>query len=99
MKGDNVIDDPGVSVFNSRVTALCELGTFSLGEKGHVGLVPSTIREGDLIFVFEDGRVPIILMPRKGHHTWKGAAYIHGIMYEEGLVDPVPGSIAVFLIQ
>jgi hypothetical protein len=44
MKGDNVIDDPGVSDFNSSVTSLCELRTFSLSEKGYVGLVPSTTR-------------------------------------------------------
>jgi hypothetical protein len=54
---------------------------------GHLGLGPETIRNEDLVVIFQGGEVPCII--RKivdAKYRLVGAAYIHGIVDGEFLV-------------
>ena len=56
--------------------------------EGRVGLVPHVAREGDVVAVFEGGRVPFVLRANEGlgrGYTLVGEAYIYGVMEGEVL--------------
>ena len=96
---DLAINNPKLIEFDTHVTTLCELRGFCLTEKGHVGLVPSTTREGDIVCIFQDGRVPVILRAEKDYHVWIGEAYIHGIMFGEALRAAEAIDVVVFQVK
>ncbi|USW48485.1 hypothetical protein Slin15195_G018040 [Septoria linicola] len=54
---------------------------------GYIGLGPSTVLEGDLIYIVLGGSVPYIFRPREdGALTLIGEAYVQGIMSGEALM-------------
>jgi hypothetical protein len=55
-----------------------------LGVKGFVGLVPDHSEVGDMLVVFEGGKLVYVLRKREeGGWRFVGEAYAHGIMYGE----------------
>lgn len=96
---DKALFDTKLHDFNARVTPLCELRAFCLSEKGRVGLVPSIVRERDLVCLFQDGQVPFILRETDGRYKWIGEAYIHGIMFGEALRDADSSDVGIFHVQ
>ena len=82
---DEALLDTKLLKFDSRVVLMCELRAFCLTEKGRVGLVPSLVRERDLICLFQDGQVPCILRETDGRYKWIGEAYVYGAMFGEAL--------------
>ena len=96
---NTVLDDPKLSEFDTHIVPRCELRAFCLTEKGRVGLVPSIARDGDLVCVFPDGRVPFVLRAEKDCHEWIGEAYIHGIMFGEALRAAEPTDVKIFQVK
>ncbi|KAF1990796.1 hypothetical protein K402DRAFT_438381 [Aulographum hederae CBS 113979] len=58
-------------------------------EKGYFGMVPSSTKMGDKIFVLHGGDVPFVLRGsgKKGEYQLVGDAYVHRIMNGEALKD------------
>jgi hypothetical protein len=61
---------------------------FFVTEKGYIGLGPSNMEEGDLVYVLSGGQVPFILRPTtlEGGFSLVGETYVHGIMDGEATV-------------
>jgi hypothetical protein len=61
---------------------------FFVTEQGYMGLGPSSMEEGDLVYVLSGGQVPFILRPTilvEGF-SLVGESYVHGIMDGEATV-------------
>jgi hypothetical protein len=57
-------------------------------EGGYIGTGPYETEPGDVVAILLGYNVPILLRPAKsGLYTVIGEAYIHGIMYGEGLAE------------
>jgi hypothetical protein len=55
-------------------------------KKGYLGWTPPHARTGDRVCLFADGRAPFLIRDKTdGTYELVGDAYIHGIMYGEGL--------------
>lgn len=50
---------------------------------GYVGLAPDTIAPNDHIVLIDWYKVPIILRREADHYTFRGLAFLHGIMSDE----------------
>lgn len=55
-------------------------------ENGYLGLGPSSIREGDQVWILDGGRVPFVLRPLSSgtdcpRYRFLGESYVHGVMY------------------
>ncbi|KAH8592869.1 hypothetical protein B0O99DRAFT_629186 [Bisporella sp. PMI_857] len=61
---------------------------FFVTEKGYMGLGPSSMEEGDLVYVLSGGQVPFILRPTRLAEGFSlvGESYVHGIMDGEATV-------------
>jgi hypothetical protein len=61
---------------------------FFVTEKGYMGLGPSSMEEGDLVYVLSGGQVPFILRPTISAEGFAlvGESYIHGIMDGEATI-------------
>ena len=61
---------------------------FFVTEKGYMGLGPSSMEEGDLVYVLSGGQVPFILRPTVLAEGFSlvGESYVHGIMDGEATV-------------
>ncbi|PQE29702.1 Heterokaryon incompatibility protein [Rutstroemia sp. NJR-2017a WRK4] len=61
---------------------------FFVTEKGYMGLGPSSMVEGDLVYVLSGGQVPFILRPTISAEGFAlvGESYIHGIMDGEATI-------------
>ena len=53
-----------------------------ISEKGYVGLDPSLLRPGDVLFVPFGAHVPYVIREEPSKKLWRlvGEAYVHGIM-------------------
>lgn len=62
--------------------------SFFVTEKGYMGLGPSSIEEGDLVYVLSGGQAPFILRPKvlREGFSLVGESYVHGIMDGEATV-------------
>lgn len=80
-------DDVNFYEFEYRVRDACALRALCITQKGYIGLTPSTTAKGDLVCLFPDGQVPFVLRKKGPFYEWIGEAYIHGIMYGEGLSE------------
>jgi hypothetical protein len=59
---------------------------FCITSEGRMGQVQKAAEVGDLICVFEGGRVPFTLRPNGGHaFSLVGESYVHGIMQGEAM--------------
>ena len=96
---DKALLDTKLHEFDARILPMCELGAFCLTENGFAGLVPSKVRERDIICLFQDGQVPFILRETAGRYRWIGEAYIHGIMFGEALRDADPSNVDIFHVE
>ncbi|KAF2679081.1 hypothetical protein K458DRAFT_408347 [Lentithecium fluviatile CBS 122367] len=70
-------------------------GRFFVTKRGYIGIGPPTAKVGDRVFVLKGGAVPFLLREKYRRHregrsnrrlaSLVGEAYVHGIMYGEGL--------------
>ncbi|KAF2001247.1 hypothetical protein P154DRAFT_534096 [Amniculicola lignicola CBS 123094] len=60
-------------------------GRFFVTERGYVGVGPPETKVGDRIIVFHGGAVPFLVSGGLDGIILVGEAYVHGIMYGEGL--------------
>ncbi|PMD28506.1 hypothetical protein NA56DRAFT_542336, partial [Hyaloscypha hepaticicola] len=58
-----------------------------LTEKGHIGLGPKDMQEGDVVAVLLGGSVPFVLHRQVSKFTLLGESYIHGMMNGEVIED------------
>lgn len=52
-------------------------------DKGHLGLGPKFLREGDVVALFEGEDFPFVLRPFGKEYQLVGMAYIHGLSHDE----------------
>jgi hypothetical protein len=52
-----------LNVFEESIKRAVVKRTFFITEKGHMGLGPFNIEQGDLVYVLAEGQVPFILRP------------------------------------
>jgi hypothetical protein len=83
--------------------------SFFITTMGYLGLGPSTIRDGDEVWVLHGGRVPFILRPtskeaagnniaKSTQHELVGDTYVHGIMNGEAETQLSGKQEAVLLV-
>ena len=55
--------------------------------RGHMGLVNVDVTRGDIVCLISGGRMPVVFRPSTANvgHFFLGEAYIHGIMFGEGM--------------
>ncbi|KAL7919896.1 heterokaryon incompatibility domain-containing protein [Trichoderma austrokoningii] len=57
---------------------------FAITDSGDFAAVPKAARKGDVVCIFNGGRVPYVLRPcRNGHYTLVGECYVDGMMRGE----------------
>lgn len=57
---------------------------FAITDCGDLAAVPKAARKGDVVCIFNGGRVPYVLRPSKnGHYTLVGECYVDGMMRGE----------------
>lgn len=72
---------------------------FCSTDNDRLGWVPGATAIGDVVCIFNGGRVPFVLRPASsGIYTWVGECYIHGIMEGEAMLISNP-TLREFTIQ
>ncbi|KAF4465970.1 heterokaryon incompatibility [Fusarium albosuccineum] len=61
----------------------CRNRTMARTSSGYIGMVPGTARPGDVLVVFQGGKLPFVLRARGSHWVIVGDAYVHGVMNGE----------------
>ncbi|KAI0002681.1 heterokaryon incompatibility protein-domain-containing protein [Xylariaceae sp. FL0662B] len=85
LKQDNIVSEV-ISSENEWYRSRC----FGVVDSGHFAAVPKRAREGDVICLFDGGRVPYVLRPcDNGYFELVGECYVHGLMHGEGKADGV----------
>jgi hypothetical protein len=64
---------------------VCKNRRFFITKRGHLGIGPPTLKEGDVCCVLFGAKVPFILRRLDSQHLLVGECYIHGIMRGEVL--------------
>jgi hypothetical protein len=70
------------------ISNACVGRRFCITSSGQPCLAPTTVQSGDLICLVKAARVPFVIRPVKeqvDRFVLVGEAYVHGIMYGEGL--------------
>ena len=75
---------------DSRINATCRRRQFITTRKSRIGIGPKSAKPGDLICVFQNCQLPLILRSRKNGDSFQlvGEAYVYGIMHGELFQDP-----------
>ncbi|KAI1079009.1 heterokaryon incompatibility protein-domain-containing protein [Whalleya microplaca] len=61
---------------------------FAITDSGQFAAVPKRARDGDIVCLFDGGRVPYVLRPcNNGYFELVGECYLHGFMHGEGKAD------------
>jgi hypothetical protein len=70
--------------------------SFYQTDNGRMGLAPLTAQAGDQVVILLGGRSAFVLRPASGTSTryqMVGEAYVHGLMYGEALLGPLPPKV------
>lgn len=65
--------------------------SFIATKEGYIGLAPGTTMAGDIVCVLLGCSTPLVLRPTgKGQYKIVGDCYVHGLMYNEAVLGPLP---------
>ena len=86
---------PDHSIFHIRywghVDDSCLGRSFISTREGYIGLAPKTTKVGDIVCVLLGSSTPMVLRATEdGHYKVVGQCYVHGLMYGEALLGPLP---------
>ena len=75
---------------DSNIHETCSGRRFITTRKSRIGIGPRSARPGDLICIFQNCKLPLILRPRENDDSFElvGEAYLYGIMRGELFEDP-----------
>ncbi|KAF4946945.1 hypothetical protein FSARC_14077 [Fusarium sarcochroum] len=62
---------------------LCMNRTMARTCSGYIGMVPGSAKPGDVLVVFQGGKLPLLLRARASNWVIIGDAYVHGVMNKE----------------
>ncbi|KAH6972338.1 heterokaryon incompatibility protein-domain-containing protein [Ilyonectria sp. MPI-CAGE-AT-0026] len=85
------VDDDDKAIFNEDellvhlpIRKWYDSRRFGINESGDFAAVPKATRTGDIICIFNGGRVPYVLRPgKRGYYQLVGECYVHGMMRGE----------------
>lgn len=60
-----------------------------------MGLGPPRVKVGDLVCVFPDDSVPVIMRKTNGHYTHQGECFVLGIMDGEVMENLEKGTVSL----
>ena len=70
---------------------MCKERSFIETREGYIGLAPEVVQPGDQVCVFLGCDNPLLLRPApNSRYQLVGACYIHGLMYGEAFLGPLP---------
>jgi len=90
--GTKIIDDIRRAVISLLDRALANT------TKGHLALVPSTTKKGDVLAIVQCS-FPIVLRPREQGYEYIGECYLHGFMDGEAFAGDAQPRIEEILIR
>ncbi|KAG9190597.1 hypothetical protein G6011_08685 [Alternaria panax] len=88
---DEIVMDQATIFFSGHVFRKCEGRAFFKTSRGHIGIGPANMREGDEICVLLGCDVPMIIRPdSNGRYRIIGESYVSGISSNEAILGRLP---------